>query len=133
MQLLHVLDDVLATRRSDAGMELCLKQASSSSPQKKSAEAAASFTAEDYDLPDRSQEQIFSFPRDVFCKVFSKGMQPGLLDPTPPPPPTSPPLYSWAGSVVYKGQLLPLAFGDFPSFSHGNSSGTPSASSPAGD
>ncbi|KAL3760602.1 hypothetical protein ACHAWU_006720 [Discostella pseudostelligera] len=100
MQLLHVLDDVLATRGSEDGMELCLKQASSSSPQKNgylekevaapkytnkalsSSSAGAASNDEDCDRPKKDQEFI-SFHRDVVAKDSDKGIELVFLEPPP--------------------------------------------------
>ncbi|KAL7433970.1 hypothetical protein ACHAXH_002198 [Discostella pseudostelligera] len=102
MQLLHVLDDldVLATRGSDDGMELCLKRASSSSPQKNgylekevaapkytnnallSSSAGAASNDEDCDRPKKDQEFI-SFHRDVVAKDSDKGIELVFLEPPP--------------------------------------------------
>jgi hypothetical protein len=102
MQLLHVLDDldVLATRGSDDGMELCLKRASSSSPQKNgylekevaapkytnnallSSSAGAASNDEDCDRPKKDQEFI-SFHRDVVAKDSDKEIELVFLEPPP--------------------------------------------------
>jgi len=97
MQLLHVLDDVLATRGSEDGMELCLKQASSSSPQKNgylekevaapkytnnallSSSAGAASNDEDCDRP----KKFISFHRDVVAKDSDKGIELVFLEPPP--------------------------------------------------